>query len=97
MRRSAALVLTAVLLASAAACGHRATADDCQFLVDKTVELTMKELKDADTDAIAEAQQKRREELKDDLKSCEGRRLPAGAMECAKKATTSEELDACMR
>lgn len=80
-------------------CGHKATPEECQFLVDRSVELTLKELeKDAGPEELAQAQETQRKQLAADMKEqCQGRRISDGMMKCARAAQTSEELADCMK
>jgi len=79
------------------ACGRRATPSDCQFIVDRSVELQLKELNLSDAAAIAERERQVRAELDDDIKSCESRRVTNKTMACVRSASSTHELDGCLR
>jgi hypothetical protein len=79
-------------------CGRRATPADCQLLVDKSVELQLKELNlAADAAAIAERERQVRAELGDEIRSCESRRVTEKTMACVRAASSTQELDRCLR
>jgi hypothetical protein len=87
------------LTAFVVGCGHKATPEECQYLVDRTVELTLKDRgKDASPEELSEAQEAQRKALAGDIKEqCQGRRISEGMLKCARAAQTSEELADCMR
>jgi hypothetical protein len=83
-----------------ASCGRRATHADCELIVDKSVELQLKELSAAD--AADSASVKKRVEqvraaLQDDIASCEGRRVTERTLACVQAAKATRELDQCLR
>ena len=71
---SAPRVLALVLSVLALACGRRATQADCQLIVDRSVELQMKEMSENDPTTIAKREAEVRAELDDEIKSCESER-----------------------
>jgi hypothetical protein len=79
------------------ACGRRATAADCQLILDRSVELQMKELDKGDPEAIAKRQAVLRQELEGEMKDCIGRRITDQMMACVRGATTTTELERCVR
>jgi hypothetical protein len=87
-----------VLLAGyATACGRRATEQDCQLIVDKSVELQLKEANQTSPDAVQKREEQVRAELESEIKSCEGRRVTEKTMACVHAAATTQELDQCLR
>lgn len=78
-------------------CGRRATEEDCQLIVDKSVELQLKGNNQTSADAIQKREQQVRSELEGEIKSCEGRRVTEKTMACVHAATTTGELDQCLR
>jgi hypothetical protein len=78
------------------ACGRRATAADCQLIVDRSVELQLEEQNLTDASAIAERERQVRSELDDEIKSCERRRVTDKTMACVRSATSTRELDKCL-
>lgn len=92
----AALAL-AIVASLAVGCGRRATPADCQLIVDRSVELQMKQMSDTDPAAIQKREAEVRSALTDEMKSCETRRVTARTMACVRGAKTTLELDACLR
>jgi hypothetical protein len=80
-----------------AGCGRRATDADCRLIVDRSVELQMKEMSYSDAAAIAEREQQVRLELGDQIRSCESRRVTDKTIACVRAASTIKELDTCLR
>jgi hypothetical protein len=87
----------AAAVAGTAGCGRRATTEDCQLIVDRSVELQMKEMSDTDPAAIQKREAQVRSELDGEIKSCESRRVTDKTMACVNAAKTTMELDACLR
>jgi hypothetical protein len=95
--RVASLAPIALALA-VAGCGRRATLADCQLIVDRSVELQMREMSETDPKAVAKRTAEVRAELDDQIKSCEGqRRVTEKTMGCVQAANTTTELDKCLR
>jgi hypothetical protein len=95
-----ALLLRAGALAAALmleGCGRKATPEDCALIVDRYVEMELRTLKITDPAVIEQRQVQMRTDLKDDLKSCPGKRITDSMLVCVKKAQTNDELDKCMR
>jgi len=90
---AAALAMAAPL----AACGRRATDADCKLIVDKSVELQMREMSRDDDAAIAEREKQVRAALGDEIKSCESLRVTDKTMGCVQSAASIKELDTCLR
>jgi hypothetical protein len=81
-----------------AACGRRATPADCQLIVDRSVELQMKEMNETDPKAVAKREADVRAELDDEIKACErDRHVTDKTMGCVHEAKTTVELDKCLR
>jgi hypothetical protein len=78
-------------------CSRRATQADCQLIVDKAVELQMKDMDLRDAPAIEKREQQVRAELGAEIKSCEGRHVTEQTLRCVRAATTTKGLDACLR
>lgn len=82
---------------AAAGCGRRATQADCRLIVDRSVELELKGTSETDTSAIEKQEEQIRAKLDDELKSCEGRRVTDRTISCVQAASTTQELDTCLR
>jgi len=78
-------------------CGRRATAEDCDLIVDRYVEIELRALKVNDPAIIEQRKTEMRRDLKDDLKACPGKRITDGMLACVKQAQTNDELDKCTR
>jgi hypothetical protein len=79
------------------ACGRRATQADCQLIVDRSVELQLKELSEGDASAISAREREIRAQLTDEIHSCESHRVSEKTLACVRGASTPKELDACLR
>jgi hypothetical protein len=88
-----------LVLLFAGACGRRATQADCQLIVDRSVEIQLKEENPlTDAKAIAKREAEVRAELDEQIKSCErDRRVTDKMMACVQSASTTAELDHCLR
>jgi hypothetical protein len=96
--KSLALALGGLALASCiVGCGRRATEADCQLIVNKSVELQMKEMSETDAATIAEREAHIRSELDEQIQACQSRHVTDRTITCVKAATTSQELDRCLR
>jgi hypothetical protein len=92
-----ALAAAALLALPLFACGRHATEVDCQLIVDKSVELQLRETNQTSAEAIEKREEQVRAELQDEIKSCEGRRVTEKTLACVHAATTTLELDKCLR
>jgi hypothetical protein len=81
----------------AAGCGRRATEGDCRLIVDRSVELQMRQMSLIDPSAIRKREEQVRSELQSELTSCEGLRVTDRTISCVKRANTTQELDQCLR
>ena len=93
----AGLAGAALLAAALGGCGRRATELDCQLIVDKSVELQLRESNQTSPEAIQKREEQVRAELQDEIKSCEGRRVTEKTLACVQAASTTQELDRCLR
>ncbi|HEX3344709.1 MAG TPA: hypothetical protein VHS09_09065 [Polyangiaceae bacterium] len=81
-----------------AACGRHATRADGQLIVDRSVEIEMKERSENDPTAIAKREAEVRAELDAKISSCErDRRVTDKMMACVKSASTTSDLEQCLR
>jgi len=78
-------------------CGRRATPADCRLIVDKSVELQAKETSETDPAVIAEREKRIRAALEADIHECESRRVTDKTMACVQAASTTQELEQCLR
>ena len=94
------LHLVGIVLATASlglGCGRRATSADCRLIVDKSVELQAKESSETDPAVIMEREKRIRATLEGEIHECETRRVTDKTMACVQAATTTAELDQCLR
>jgi hypothetical protein len=91
-----ALTLLALSIASAG-CGRKASESDCDFIVDRYVEVELTTLKVTDPKIISERKEEMRKDLKEDLKACPGKRVTDAMLECVRRAQSNDELDKCTR
>ena len=90
-------VAVALAALGALGCGRRATQADCLLIVDKSVELQMKEMSSNSAPDIQKRAEQVREALQSDLAACEGRRVTDRTIACVRAAPTTLELDECLR
>ena len=90
-----AVLLAPLLLLSG--CGHKATREDCEVVVDRNVELQLKALGVTDPATIAKRRDEMRSSMKEDIDKCVGKRVTDGNMACVKSAETAEKIDKCLR
>ena len=93
----AAFAAAALVGLGLSGCGRRATELDCQLIVDKSVELQLPETNQTSPEAIEKREEQVRAELQDEIKSCEGRRVTEKTLACVHSASTTQELDKCLR
>jgi hypothetical protein len=92
-RAAAAAVAIAVL----SGCGRRATHADCELIVEKSVELQLRELSATSASDVQKRVAQVRAALQDDIASCEGRRVTEHTLACVQAAKETRELDQCLR
>jgi hypothetical protein len=92
------LLALLALVALCSACGRRATHADCQLIVDRSVEIQLKEQSESDPKAIVKRKAEIRAELDDKINSCErDRRVTDKMMACVQSASTTSDLQTCLR
>jgi hypothetical protein len=82
---------------TAVGCGHKASDADCEFILDRNVEVQMKAMHIADPVAVDKRKQEIHAELKNQLAGCVGKRITDAMLACVARAQTAEEIDECMR
>ena len=80
-----------------AACGRPATQQDCELIIDRNVELQMKQMQITDPATIEKRKNEIRQQMGDQLKGCVGKRVTNGMMACVKQAQSADEIDQCLR
>lgn len=89
--------IASVLLLGVAACGRPATREDCELIIDRNVELQMKQMQITDQPSIDKRKAEIRATMSDQLNGCIGKRVTDKMMNCVKKAQTADEIDQCLR
>lgn len=78
-------------------CGHPANAEECNAIIAKSAELELRAQNVTDPAVIAQrieaVKTARGEEL---LKRCVGKRITERALACVGRATSPQEVDACL-
>jgi hypothetical protein len=95
--RCLAFVFGVVAASSGLGCGRRATHADCELIVDKSVELQMKEMSLTSAADVQKRVEQVRSQLQGDIASCEGRRITDRTVSCVQAAATTKEMDQCLR
>jgi hypothetical protein len=85
------------LAATVSGCGRKATTEDCDFIVDRYVEVELKALRVSDPKVIEQRKADMRKDLRDELKTCPGKRVTDSMLACVKAAESNAELDKCTR
>jgi hypothetical protein len=97
-RLAKSLLAVLVLLLLCSACGRHATHADCQLIVDRSVEVQLNEQSQTDPKAMAKRKGEIRAELDDEIGSCErNRRVTDKMMACVQSASTTSDMDKCLR
>lgn len=98
LRALARHLVCAALLATAGCNAHPATEADCAAILDRIVELELRESGFHDAVLIARRQAELRRKLGGELRDCVGRRLPDTALECVRRADSAEAIShRCLR
>ena len=95
--RYLAFVFGVAAASSALGCGRRATHADCELIVDKSVELQMKEMSLTSAADVQKRVELVRSQLQGEIASCEGRRITDRTVACVQAASTTKEMDQCLR
>jgi hypothetical protein len=94
----ATCVGTTIVLVLAACNGQRATRQDCVEILDRIVELELRETGFRDPALVARKREELRKTFAPELARCTGRRLPKDALACVRNATSAEEVShRCLR
>jgi hypothetical protein len=91
------LLAVALVGAAGLGCGRRATQADCELIVNKSYELGLKESSGSDPQAVRKQEAEVREELDAKITECQSRRVTEKTMTCVRAATSTLEMDKCLR
>jgi len=96
--RFAAALVVALGVGGLASC-HRATEADCEQILDRIVELELKDQGVTDPELVKRRTEETKSRKRDQLvRSCVGKRVSQSNMECIRKAQSSAEItDKCLR
>jgi len=91
------VVLVGLGAAVLTACGRPATREDCELIIDRNVELQMKQMQITEQASIDKRKAEIRASMGDQLQGCVGKRVSDKMMACVKTAASAEDIDACLR
>jgi hypothetical protein len=95
--RPAQVAIAAAALVLGGGCGRRATAEDCHLIVNKSFELQVQESTGSDMPTVQKREAEVRSELDEKITECESRHVTEKTMTCVRAATTTGEMDKCLR
>lgn len=97
--RALARALPAVAIVLLGACGHAATPQECEEILDKVVELELRGQYVNDPATLEQRKKAAREaKAKDLLPKCTGRKITNEAMACIRGAQSYDDIDnRCLR
>lgn len=85
-------LVTSVALACTG-CGHPATVEECEEIVEKIARLELEKKQSENAQAIADEIDATKKSLRDStMKDCVGKRITKSAMECVRNAKTSKQI-----
>lgn len=94
----AIMSLMAAGLTLLAGCGHPASVDECEVIFQRTVEIELRGQNITDPKVIEQRKADvRASRGKDLIDRCVGRRITDRAVACVRTASTSDEVDRCLR
>jgi hypothetical protein len=97
MRTLALAVAGLVVLLVVSGCGHPATRAECDELFDRTAQIELDAQHIKDPALVAKRLVEARAQSGDAFaKDCVTKRITKGALECVRKASTSEQFDKCL-
>ena len=78
-------------------CGHRATVDECEEIVERIARLELEKRTPNDPSGVADQIDEMKKQLRETtMKDCVGKRITEDAMRCVREAKSSKELvDQC--
>jgi len=88
----------ALLLVGSGCRRHRMSRDDCRLVLDRITEIELHEAGFRDPVLLAQRKAEFRTRFATELVACQGRRVRSGALDCVRRARTSEALShQCLR
>lgn len=74
-------------------CGHRATVEECEEIVERIARLELEKRSSDNPSEVAAQIDEMKKQLRDTtMKDCVGKRITEGAMRCVREAKTSKEI-----
>jgi hypothetical protein len=74
-------------------CGRPATVEDCEYVVERIVQLELEQRNQGDPETVKVEADRTKQVLREStMKDCVGKRITDGAMECVRNAKTSQEI-----
>jgi len=96
LARSVKALLPLFLSGLVLGCGHPASVDECEEIVERIARLELEKRKIDPTEVAAEIESTKKAVRNSTMKECVGKRITTRAMECVRKAKTSQEIvDVC--
>lgn len=82
-----------VALLSLAGCGHKASVEECNEIVERIARLELEKRLPNDPAGVEQQVEEMKQELRETtMKDCVGKRITARAMQCVRDAKTSKEI-----
>lgn len=87
------LALLVLAASGLVGCGHPATVEECEEIVERIARLELEKKNPGNPAAVEQEIEATKQSLRDStMKDCVGKRLTSGAMQCVRKAKSSKEI-----
>jgi hypothetical protein len=74
-------------------CGHPASVDECEEIVERVARLELEKKADGNEQAVKDEIEETKKSLREStMKDCVGKRITSSAMKCVRQAKTSKEI-----
>jgi hypothetical protein len=85
--------LASLIVVMAAGCGHRASVEECEEIVERIARLDLEKRMASDPKGIEEQIESLKAQLRETtMKDCVGKRITDNAMRCVREAKSSKEI-----
>jgi hypothetical protein len=85
--------LALVLLLASSGCGHRASVEECEEIVERIARLDLEQRSQSEPKAIEAQVEELKTQLRETtMKDCVGKRITENAMRCVRQAKSSKEI-----
>ncbi len=88
-------VAAGLLVVLGTGCGRKATAADCDLIIDRNVELQLKAMNVTEPATVDKRKTEMREAMKGEMGECVGKRITSGMLACVRGAQSTDEIDKC--